>query len=303
MMSPRGGADPLAQVRDRYPLRERATRCAHFTYMRRPAEREHRAMRGRVQRLLALPLAILSALALASSAAAADPTIAAAGDIACAPADPLFNAGLGGPDNCAQQRTSDLIGGVDAVLALGDNQYNGGGLADFMASYDPSWGRFKAITRPVPGNHEYGTPGAAGYFDYFGDRAGTRGQGWYSFDLGAWHVLAINSECDELGDACAPGGAQEAWVRQDLAAHPTACTLAFWHEPRFASGSAPIENAAAMGPIWSALYDAGVDLALVAHKHFYERLAPLNVAGAADRAGGIRQLIVGTGGEDRAGNP
>ena len=250
-----------------------------------------------------MALAVVATLVLASSAAAADPTVAAAGDIACSPEDPFFNGGAGGADNCGQQRTSNLISGVDAVLALGDNQYNAGSLSDFRASYDPSWGRFEAITHPVPGNHEYGTPGAAGYFDYFGAQAGTRGEGWYSFDLGAWHVLAINSECDELGNACAAGGAQEAWVRADLAAHPTACTLAFWHEPRFASGSAPIENASAMGPIWSALYDAGVDLALVAHKHFYERLSPLDVAGNVDAARGIRQLVVGTGGEDRAGNP
>jgi hypothetical protein len=253
--------------------------------------------------IVATAVAATAALVSASAAAAADPVIAAAGDIACAPSDPLFNSGLGGPDNCAQQRTSNLVGSVTAVLALGDSQYNSGSLADFNASYAKSWGRFKSTTYPVPGNHEYGTSQAGGYFSYFGSRAGTKGQGWYSFDLGTWHVLAINSECDRLGSACAAGGAQEAWVRSDLAAHPNACTLAFFHEPRFASGSAVIKNAAAMAPIWNDLYNSRADLVLTAHKHSYERFAPLNASGGVDTARGMREFVVGTGGEDRAGRP
>lgn len=257
----------------------------------------------RFPRLLFVTLAGVAALAAPAVAAAADPIIAAAGDIACAPADPLFNGGLGGPDNCAQKRTSDLIGSSTAVLALGDTQYNSGALADFNAAYAKSWGRFKSTTYPVPGNHEYGTSGAGGYFSYFGSRAGTRGQGWYSLDIGSWHVLAINSECDRLAGACAAGGAQEKWVKADLAAHPNACTLAFFHEPRFASGSALIKNATALAPIWNDLYDARADLVLTAHKHSYERFAPLNASGGVDTARGMREFVVGTGGEDRAGRP
>jgi hypothetical protein len=235
--------------------------------------------------------------------AVTNPVIAAAGDIACAPSDPLFNGGLGGPDNCAQKRTSDLIGTVNGVLALGDTQYNSGALADFNASYAKSWGRFKSITYPVPGNHEYGTSKAGGYFSYFGSRAGTAAQGWYSFDIGTWHVLAINSECDRLAGACAAGGAEEAWVKADLAATTKACTLAFWHEPRFSSGSTIVKNAAAMAPIWNDLYNRRADLVLTAHKHSYERLAPLNTTGAVDTVRGMREFVVGTGGEDRAGAP
>jgi hypothetical protein len=243
------------------------------------------------------------ALAGASAAAAADPVIAAAGDIACSPSDPAYNGGAGGPANCAQKRTSDLIAPADAVLALGDNQYNTGSLPNYNASFGPTWGRYKSITYPVPGNHEYGTSQAGGYFSYFGARAGTKGQGWYSFDLGTWHVLAINGECDRNGGVCASGAAEEQWVRQDLAAHPTACTLAFWHQPRFSSGSAVVKNAEAMAPIWNDLYNANADLVLVGHKHFYERFAPLNTTGAVDNARGLREIIVGTGGEDHSGKP
>src|SRR3954469_1321692 len=172
---------------------------------------------------LAVSLAAAAGLATAGAAAAADPTIAAAGDIACSPADPFFNGGLGGPVNCAQQRTSNLLPGANAVLALGDNQYNSGGLSDYLASYDKSWGRFKGVTFPVPGNHEYGTSGAGGYFSYFGARAGSRSKGWYSFDVGTWHIIALNSQCDRLAGACASGGAQEAWLRNDLANTHKAC--------------------------------------------------------------------------------
>jgi calcineurin-like phosphoesterase family protein len=248
-------------------------------------------------------VALLAAAAVPSVAAAADPVIAAAGDIACAPSDPLFNGGAGAPDNCGERRTSDLIGNVNAVLALGDEQYNSGALSDFNASYDTTWGRFKSITYPVPGNHEYGTSKAGGYFAYFGSRAGAKGQGWYSFDVGSWHILALNSECDRLTGACATGGAEEAWVKADLAATHKACTLAFFHEPRFSSGTAVVKNATAMAPIWTDLYNGRADVVLAGHKHFYERFAPLNATGAVDQVNGMRELIVGTGGEDRAGRP
>jgi acid phosphatase type 7 len=257
-------------------------------------------------------LALAGGLAGAASAVAADPVIAAAGDIACAPTDPLFNAGAGGPNNCAQGRTANIIAAMNpaatAVLPLGDTQYNSGALSAYRASYAPSWGRFLPSTFPVPGNHEYGTAGATSYFDYFlggGRPAGNRGQGWYSYNIGSWHVIAINSECDKIGVAlCMPGGAEEAFVLADLAGHPARCTLAYWHEPAFSSGSAAVTNAQNMLPIWRDLYNAGADLVLTAHKHFYERFAPLNANGQPDTTGrGMTQIITGTGGDDHAGTP
>jgi hypothetical protein len=261
---------------------------------------------------VAVSLGLAGGLATAGAAAAADPVLAAAGDIACAPTDPFFNSGAGGPNNCAQGRTAGIITRMSpaatAVLPLGDNQYNSGALAAYRASYAPAWGRFLPATFPVVGNHEYGTAAAKGYFDYFigGGRAvGSRGQGWYSYNVGSWHLIALNSECDKIGVAvCQPGGAEEAFVRSDLAAHRSACTLAYWHEPAFSSGTAPVTNAQNMLPTWRDLYNAGVDLVLTAHKHFYERFSPLNANGQVDTTGrGMTQIITGTGGDDHAGTP
>ena len=120
-----------------------------------------------------------------------------------------------------------------AVLALGDLQYERGQLSNFRIAYDRSWGRLKAITRPVPGNHEYLSAGGAGYFDYFGGAAGNPQKGYYSFDLGAWHLIALNSQCSWVSGGCGPGSPQERWLKADLAKHQNACTLAYWHEPRF----------------------------------------------------------------------
>ena len=246
-----------------------------------------------------LKLTVLSVVCvlglMGATDAVADPVVAAAGDIACPP-------GMAATaTTCAQKRTSDLIPSASVVLALGDNQYNSGSYSDYTQSYAPTWGRFLSTTHPVPGNHEYGTSGAAGYFQYFGTRAGTKGKGWYSFNVGAWHVLALNSECDKLSGACNVGGAQETFVRTDLAAHPNKCVLAYWHEPRFSSGSAVVTNAAAMAPIWNDLYNANADLVLSAHKHAYERFNTLNKSGVVDTVRGMREIIVGTGGEDHAG--
>jgi hypothetical protein len=252
---------------------------------------------------LAAGVAVL-ALALGGpvASALADPVIAAAGDIACAPDDPFFFSGDGDATHCAERRTANLIGTVSAVLPLGDEQYNSGSLANFNAVYANTWGAFRSLSHPVPGNHEYGTSGAGGYFSYFGAKAGVKGQGWYSYDIGAWDLIAINSECDRIPGACAAGGAEETFVRNDLAAHPAKCTLAYFHEPAFSSGSAVVKNAAALQPIWKDLSDAGVDLVLNGHKHFYERFAPLNRNGQPLTVG-MREIIIGTGGEDHAGTP
>jgi 3',5'-cyclic AMP phosphodiesterase CpdA len=190
--------------------------------------------------------------------------------------------------------TSDLLmTGVDAVATLGDNQYEDASYAKFMASYDLSWGRLKTITYPAPGNHEYYTSGAAGYYQYFGARAGAPTKGYYSYDLGGWHIVVLNSNCEQVG-GCSAGSPQETWVRNDLAAHPTACSLAYWHHPRYSSGRHG--NNTSMTPLYEALMAHGVDVVLSGHDHTYERFAPQNASGKLDLTRGIRQFVVGTGG-------
>jgi hypothetical protein len=222
--------------------------------------------------------------------------VAAAGDIACDPTDPSFNGGAGTPAECQQKAVADAIlaRAYDAVLPLGDEQYNNGTASQFAASYNPSWGRFKAISHPAIGNHEYGTATLA-YFQYFGAAAGDPGKGYYSYDLGSWHVLVINSNCSFIG-GCNPGSPQENWVRADLAAHRVSCTLAYFHHPRFSSGQAGDDLE--MSSIWSDLVGSGVDLVLTGHDHEYERFAPQNASGGRDDAHGAREFVVGTGGKN-----
>ncbi|HEX5718236.1 MAG TPA: metallophosphoesterase [Thermoanaerobaculia bacterium] len=233
---------------------------------------------------------------LAGIPLSAQVTVVAVGDIACDPADSAYNGGAGTATRCRMLATSDLALSLSpaAVLLLGDNQYEDGTLAKFQASYDPSWGRLKAITHPVPGNHEYATAGAAGYYGYFGAAAGDPAEGWSSFDLGGWHLIGLNSNCGEVG-GCGAASPQGQWLAADLAAHPGVCTLAYWHHPRFSSG--PHGDDATTAPFWSLLQTAGADLALVGHDHGYERFAPQSSSGAADPAG-IRQFVVGTGGKN-----
>lgn len=223
------------------------------------------------------------------------PVIGAAGDISCDPREPEFTRPT--PRTCQQKATSDLLLAAKpaAVLPLGDNQYKSGILRTFQVSYDKSWGRLLRVTHPVPGNHEYGNKDAQGYFDYFGSRAGQRTKGYYSYDIGTWHIIALNSECRRVG-GCGAGSPQERWLQADLTAHPTGCTLAYWHRPRFSSGQHGDDDATA--DFWSALYAAGVEVALAGHDHDYERFAPQTPTAAADPARGIRQFVVGTGGEE-----
>lgn len=186
----------------------------------------------------------------------------------------------------------DTIGGV--VFTLGDNAYKSGTPIEFAACYDPSWGRHKSRTRPAPGNHDYLWPGASGYFDYFGDAAGDPGKGYYSYDLGPWHIIVLNSNCSKIS-GCGPGSPQERWLRADLAAHPATCTLAYWHHPRFSSGRHGSE--AAFEPFWRALYEHHADVVMAGHDHVYERFAPQKPNGEPDPMRGIRQFVVGTGGD------
>ena len=232
---------------------------------------------------------LVAALAIAWSglvgvapAEAVDPVLIAAGDIA----------GCGHlGDTATAAVVSSAIGGT--VAMLGDAVYNDGSASQFANCYGPTWGRFKWRTRPAIGNHEYRTPGASGYFNYFGVRAGPRGKGWYSYELGQWHVVVLNSNCSKV--ACGKGSEQERWLRADLAAHANKCTLAYWHHPRFSSDNRH-GNWPSVGPFWEALYEFGADVVLSGHAHVYERFAPQNPWGKADPAFGIRQFTVGTGG-------
>lgn len=228
-------------------------------------------------------------------ASSTDPVIAAAGDIACA-LTPKAEGEKQGQELCQMQATSDLLleTPLAAVLPLGDTQYEEGALEQFQKSYAPSWGRVKNISHPAVGNHEYGTANAAGYFGYFGSLAGDKSKGYYSYDLGQWHLIALNGNCKEVG-GCQPGSSQETWLKADLAAHPTQCTLAYWHQPRFSS--ALHGNNTDYETIWQDLYQAGVELVLNGHDHDYERFAPQTPDGRPDSRRGIREFVVGTGGE------
>ena len=189
------------------------------------------------------------------------------------------------------QATARLLDSIDGtIFTLGDNAYPNGSAANYRTCFDPAWGRFKGRTRPIPGNHEYDSDSTAQpYFDYFGASAGPVGAGYYSYELGNWHMIALNSS--------APVGAnsaQGAWLKGDLAASTAKCTLAYVHYPLFSSSEHG--NIQSMHAIWQILYDAGVDVVLSGHDHTYERFAPQDPSGAADPANGIREFVVGTGG-------
>jgi Calcineurin-like phosphoesterase len=175
------------------------------------------------------------------------------------------------------------------LFTLGDNAYMNGTFREFENCYGPTWGRWKARTRPAPGNHEYHTPGASAYFEYFGANAGPPGLGYYSFELGAWHVISLNSEIDTGRNS-----AQGIWLQNDLATNRSKCTIAYWHKPLFSSG--PNGNHPHMQPFWQILYQAGVDVVMNGHDHLYERYGPQDPEGRPDPRLGIRQFIVGTGG-------
>jgi hypothetical protein len=221
-----------------------------------------------------------------ATAEAADPVLVAAGDIACAPDDETTAL------RCQHAATARLLSGATVVAPLGDLQYPSGTLGTFLASYAPTWGVYDAIARPVPGNHEYQTSRAGGYFDYFGSIAGTRDAGYYSYDLGAWHVVALNSNCRRIG-GCGTDSAQKEWLRGDLAATDQPCILAYWHHPRFSSGKHG--GSERTQGFWRVLYRYGADVVLNGHDHHYERFALQTPDGDAS-SDGIRQFVVGTGG-------
>jgi calcineurin-like phosphoesterase family protein len=218
-----------------------------------------------------------------------DPMVVGAGDIAVC--------GANGDD-----ATSELIEDMPnaTVVTLGDHAFEDGTASEFTDCYGPSWGRFEARTMPTVGNHDYQTPGASGYFGYFGAAAGDPDKGYYSYDLGRWHVVSLNSMCGNAASeyrqpgGCEPGSPMVTWLEQDLAANPTACTLATFHHPLFNSGN--LGNHPNTKPIWDALYAADADVVLNAHQHTYERFAPQTPGGVTDSTRGIREFVVGTGG-------
>jgi len=187
-----------------------------------------------------------------------------------------------------------LVSTVGTVFTLGDNAYPNGSATDYANCYDGSWGRVKVRTMPTPGNHEYQTAGASGYFGYFGSTAGDPSKGYYSYDLGAWHIVVLNSNSACTTISCSATSAQVQWLKADLAANTKSCTLAYWHHPRFNSG-AEHGNLTAVGPFWDALYTAGAEIVLNGHEHVYERFAP-QTPNAVANPNGIRQFTVGTGG-------
>jgi acid phosphatase type 7 len=220
-----------------------------------------------------------------SAPSTSDPVLVGAGDIASC--DDLSGA-------VATAKLLDKIPGT--VFALGDLAYPDGTDDQFTKCYGPTWGRHKNRTRPAPGNHEYHSDGASGYARYFGIPPAEASKGYYSYDLGAWHIVVLNSECLQAG-GCDQGSPQEKWLKQDLAAHPATCTLAYWHRPLFSSGAGH-GNAPEVKQFWDDLYEANADVVLGGHDHDYERFAPQDPAGERDSLRGIREFVVGTGGKN-----
>ena len=268
-------------------VRPHARSCgwAHPLIVRRPRSLVARPFATATAMLaclaLLMPGQVLAAKPHRDGTAAADPVLVGAGDIAdCA--------------TTADSATADLLDGIaGTVFTLGDNAYPDGSAADFSDCYAPTWGRHLSRTRPATGNHDYITADASAYFDYFGSVAGARGRGWYSYDLGSWHIVVLNSNCEAIG-GCGPGSPQVTWLEADLAAHAGAPLLAYWHHPRFSSGAHG--GTSSVQTFWDVLYGAGAELVLNGHDHDYERFAPQDPGARPDRAYGIREFVVGTGG-------
>ena len=252
----------------------------------------------RVRWLLALPISILL---VAATALVVAYTIGAPGGAADAAGDPvLVGAGDIANSGSGDEATASLLDVIPGTVAtFGDNAYDAGTAAQFANYYDPTWGRHKARTKPTAGNHEYNTSGASGYFNYFGAAAGEAGKGYYSYNLGSWHIVALNSNCSQVG-GCNAGSVQEQWLRADLAANPATCIAAYWHHPLYSSGSTHGSSTATRA-LYQALYDFGAEVVMTGHEHNYERFAPQNAVGQLDLSRGIREFVVGNGGASHYG--
>ena len=210
--------------------------------------------------------------------------------------DTVVLVGAGDIADCeldGDEETAALLDHIPGtVFTAGDNAYSDGTAGEFSSCYSPSWGRFRSRTRPAPGNHDYKSSDADPYFSYYGAQAGPPGRGYYSYNLGAWHIVSLNSEVRMKA-----GSPQDLWLRSDLAATKAKCTLAYWHSPRFSSGTEHGSDQSTQ-PLWQALYDYGADVVIAGHEHNYERFAPQTPTGQADPDSGIREFVAGTGGAD-----
>lgn len=219
--------------------------------------------------------------------------VVAAGDISC-------NFKTKAEDACKQAYVAQLVKQInpDALLLLGDIQYDSGTLEDYKNYFDQSWGEFNNLAYPTIGNHEYGTPGAKDFLTYFGERI-PNPKGFYSFDLGNWHLISLNSNCPEAG-GCEKNSEQEKWLSEDLNNNAKPCILAFWHAPFYSSG-AYRGSSKITKDLWEDLYNSGASLLLSGHEHNYERFAPSNSKGNLAKGRGIRQFVAGTGGRNLYG--
>ena len=218
-------------------------------------------------------------LSLGAAPSASDPTLTGAGDIASC-------------ESSGDERTARLLDDIPGtIFTVGDNAYRSEDVENPLAEcYETSWGRHKGRTRPVPGNHDYEDADINSYFAYFGRAAGERGKGYYSYELGKWHIIALNSMLE-----ASPDSPQGKWLANDLAKHPTRCTLAYFHHPRFSSGPHSLRQSAV--DLWATLFHAGVDVVVNGHDHIYERFGPMTDGGDRDNVNGMREFVVGTGGD------
>lgn len=252
-----------------------------------------------MHRLIAATFAVCVAIAGLSlraqtPAPASAPATAASTTTAAPDEAGVIFVGAGDIANCdmlgGARATASLLDGIPGtIFTLGDHAYPNGSSKDLKECYDPTWGRFKDRTHPVLGNHDLLTNKGQPYWEYWGERAGPEKRGYYSYDLGAWHIIALNSTAP-----ASEKSAQVQWLREDLATHQTACTLAYWHTPVFSSG--PHGGTMEMRDVWKLLYEAGADVVLSSHDHIYERFAPMDGKGKLDPERGIREFLVGTGG-------
>ena len=240
--------------------------------------------------LLACAVAMTVALTVGAGAAPGaerSVTLVGAGDIADC-------------DYAGDTATGRLVKNISGtVFTLGDNVQEVGARSEFKNCYEPTWGSFKKRTQPSVGNHEYYTEGAKPYYDYFGRSAGAPRRGYYSYDRGAWHIVVLNSNCEKVG-GCDANSPQAQWLRKDLAANDTGCTMAYWHHPLFASGDQV--QTSSVRPFWEILYNRGAEIVLNGHAHRYERHLPMSPDGQRNNADGIQQFIVGTGGRPPLGD-
>jgi uncharacterized repeat protein (TIGR01451 family) len=266
-------------------------------------------------------LAAMAAIALfggrvgvahATDPSTGDPVIAAVGDMACTPVDSHFNGGAGTSFNCGEARTEARMQAdptIDMLLGLGDYQYGCGTIAEFGQSYGPTWGLLNNLIDPTAGNHEYSTvtnsatgtpcpdPNNAGedYFTYFGAAAHPLTAGEYTFTLGQWRLISLNANCSKTNvGGCGSSSPQTQWLSSVLASNSQPCIMAYWHQPRWTATSS---NNSTYNTWWNILYGAHADVVLNGHIHTYARFAQLNTTGGTDATNGIREVIVGTGGE------